>query len=197
MDPESNTPLSMEAWVDRYGDALFHFTLARVKKREIAEDLVQETFLAAVRSRDRFKGLASEKTWLFGILKHKVLDYFRKSKTQGAIDTRIDHPEALERCFNVKGGWQDRPAHWSVNPGKSHATGEFLDHFYRCLAALPERTADAFVYREIDGRSTDEICKALDISASNCWTMLYCARMGLRKCLEGYGYHPRGEGQST
>jgi len=64
--------INSDAWVDKYGDALFHFALARVNKRDIAEDLVQETFLAAVKSQERFKGQSSEKTWLFGILKHKV-----------------------------------------------------------------------------------------------------------------------------
>ena len=127
--------LNSDAWVDQYGDALFHFALARVNRRDIAEELVQETFLAAVQSQKRFKGQSSEKTWLFGILKHKV-----------------------------------------------------IDHFYQCLSGLPQRTADVFVYREIDGLSTDEICKLLGITSANCWVILYRARMLLRKCLELVGF---------
>jgi hypothetical protein len=92
--------------------------------------------------------------------------------------------------FNAKGGWQTRPAHWQTNPGKVQETREFLDHFYRCLSEVPQRSADAFVYREIDGLSTKEICKLLDISANNCWVLLYRARMLLRKCLELIGLGP-------
>lgn len=188
--------LNAEMWVDEYGDALFHFALARVKDKAIAEDLVQETFLAAVKSKERFKGQSSEKTWLFGILKHKVIDHYRKNKsTIYAQDISTD-PDNLEAFFNAKGGWQIRPAHWRTNPGKVQETKEFLDHFYRCLSDLPQRSADAFVYREIDGLSTEEICKLLDITVSNCWVIMYRARMLLRKCLELVGLGRQQEGNT-
>ena len=86
-----------------------------------------------------------------------------------------------------------RPEHWSGDPGKVQEIKEFLDHFYGCLAALPKRNADAFVYREIDGFSTEEICKLLGISATNCWVMLYRARMLLRRCLESAGFNQPNE----
>ncbi len=185
--------LNSDAWVDRYGDALFHFALARVNKREIAEDLVQETFLAAVQSQERFKGQSSEKTWLFGILKHKVIDHYRKNKaTVFALDLSND-PDSLDGFFNAKGGWQIRPQHWSTHPGKSQEVKEALDHFYQCLSGLPQRTADVFVYREIDGLGTDEICKLLGITSANCWVILYRARMLLRKCLELVGLGKKRE----
>lgn len=188
--------LNAEMWVDEYGDALFHFALARVKDKAIAEDLVQETFLAAVKSKERFKGQSSEKTWLFGILKHKVIDHYRKNKsTIYAQDISTD-PDNLGAFFNAKGGWQIRPAHWRTNPGKVQETKEFLDHFYRCLSDLPQRSADAFVYREIDGLSTEEICKLLDITVSNCWVIMYRARMLLRKCLELVGLGRQQEGNT-
>jgi RNA polymerase sigma-70 factor (ECF subfamily) len=194
VDNQTRAALDIDAWVDAYGDALFHFALARVKKRDVAEDLVQETFLAAVRAREGFQGRSSEKTWLFGILKHKIIDHYRKAKTTALIGDMVDKPDAMEAFFNDKGGWRMRPAHWSTHPGKAHDTREFLDHFYRCLAELPRRTAEAFVYREIDGLDTATICHRIGISAANCWTMLYRARMLLRKCLELYGFHPQVEG---
>lgn len=190
---EGSPKIDPDAWVDRYGDALFHFTLARVKNREIAEDLVQETFLAAVKSQDRFKGRSSEKTWLFGILKHKVIDHYRKNKSILYEQDLSLGTENLDAFFNAKGAWQTLPAHWRLNPGKSQEVREFLDHFYSCLADLPKRTADVFAYREIDGLSTKEICKLLDITAGNCWVILYRARMLLRKCLELAGLGPRQE----
>jgi len=184
--------INADAWVDRYGDALFHFALARVKNREIAEDLVQETFLAAVKSRERFRGQSTEKTWLFGILKHKVIDHYRKNKTVIYEQDLARGTDDLDAFFNAKGAWQMLPAHWSLNPGKSHAVKEFLDHFYLCLSDLPPKTADVFAHREIDGLSTREICELLDITANNCWVILYRARMLLRKCLELAGLGPPG-----
>ena len=188
--------LDAEMWVDHYGDALFHFALARVKDRNIAEDLVQETFLAAVQSQDRFKGRSSEKTWLFSILKHKVIDHYRKNKSTIHAQGIASDPDNLDSFFNAKGGWRTRPAHWRSNPGKAQETKEFLDHFYRCLSDLPQRSADAFVYREIDGRGTAEICKLLDITTTNCWVILHRARLLLRKCLELVGFNPQQEGNS-
>lgn len=188
--------INADMWVDQYGDSLFHFALARVKDRDTAEDLVQETFLAAVKAQSRFKGHSSEKTWLFGILKHKVIDHYRKNKPNIFARDLSDDPENMNAFFNAKGGWQNHPAHWLTNPGKVQETKEFLDHFYRCLAEVPQRSADAFVYREIDGLSTEEICAQLDISANNCWVLLYRARMLLRKCLELIGLGRRQEGNS-
>lgn len=184
-----------EAWVDRYGDALFHFALARVKNREIAEDLVQETFLAALKAQAHFKGQSSEKTWLYGILKHKVIDHYRKNKSVLYEQDLNMGTENLDAFFNAKGAWQTMPAHWRLNPGKSQEVREFLDHFYRCLADLPKKTADVFAYREIDGLSTREICNLLGITASNCWVILYRARMLLRKCLELAGLSPHQEAE--
>ena len=182
--------LDAEAWVDQYGDALFRFAVARIKNRDIAEDLVQEAFLAAVKSKERFQGKSSEKTWLFGILKHKIINHYRKSKTMVHVQDYTDDPDSMDAFFNTKGGWGAPPSHWSSNPGKAYDTREFLDHFYHCLSGLPNRSAEAFAHREIDGLTTGEICKRLDITESNCWVILYRARMLLRKCLEMVGYQP-------
>ncbi len=189
-----HTPkLDAEAWVDQYGDALFHFALARVNDREAAEDLVQETFLSAMKSRDRFQGRSSEKTWLVGILKHKVVDHYRKNRSILYKQDTWNDPNSPDGFFQANGSWHDRPQHWRTNPGKSQEIKEFLDHFYRCLADLPQRSADVFVYREMDGLSTAEICDRLELTSSNCWVILYRARMLLRKCLEVLGFSRQQE----
>jgi len=185
---EGTPKLNSDAWVDSYGDTLFRFALARVNNREVAEDLVQETFLAAVKSQENFKGQSSEKTWLFGILKHKVIDHYRKHKNIIYEQDLRRAPDSLDDFFDAKGAWQIRPEHWSANPGKSQEVKAFIDHFYRCLSELPQRSADVFAHREIDGLSTREICNLLDITSSNCWVILYRARMLLRKCLELAGF---------
>lgn len=186
--------LNAEKWVDQYGDALFRYAYARVNDDGVAEDLVQETFLAAVKDQGSFEGRSSEKTWLFSILKHKLIDYYRKEKRVIFAEAGEGDPDSMSAFFNAKGGWRIPPAHWRTNPGKVQEAKDFLDHFYRCLSGLPARTADAFVYREVDGMGTEEICRKLDITANNCWVLLYRARMLLRKCLESLGFGQNNKG---
>ncbi|MBT8373173.1 MAG: sigma-70 family RNA polymerase sigma factor [Desulfobacterales bacterium] len=178
-----------ESWVDQYGGFLYRFALSRVKEPAIAEDLVQETFLAALSARKNFQGRSSARTWLISILKHKLVDHIRKrvreqtsDKIESLSDAAVNDP--IDASFNNAGGWQTRPAKWTINPTKLYEQKEFIDVLYSCLGELPERQAKAFMMREIDGRTTDEICKDLNISATNSWVMLYRARMWLRKCLE-------------
>ena len=178
-----------EGWVDKYGDFLYHFTLARIKDPSVAEDIVQETFLAALKARENFRGRSSARTWLIAILKHKLVDYIRKrireeasDKVESMFNTATNDP--ADSSFNDAGDWRIRPSKWTIDPMKLYEQKEFMDVLYHCLGELPKRQAEAFMMREIDGFSTDEICKLLDISATNSWVMLYRARMWLRRCLE-------------
>ena len=95
-------------------------------------------------------------------------------------------PDSVDHMFDEKGRWieHERPAKWSTNPMKAYEQREFMDAFYRCLSDLPKRLSKAFVMREMEGQSTEEICKHLDITATNCWVILYRARMNLRRCLD-------------
>lgn len=184
--PQLDDPAS---WVDLYGDLLYRVALSRVKDPSIAEDLVQETFLAALKSRANFQGRSTARTWLIAILKHKIVDHIRQRVREPASDKVESLSDAFandpaEGNFKDDGGWLNRPAKWDVNPMKIYEQKEFMVILYRCLADLPERQAEAFMMRELDGLSTDEICKALNISATNSWVMLYRARMWLRQCIE-------------
>jgi len=123
-----------------------------------------------------------------------MIDHFRRSKSTVRYEDYIEDPDQMDAFFNSKGGWKAPSTYWSSNPAKANETQEFLDHFYRCLAGLPKRTADAFVHREIDGLSTSEICTRLNITENNCWVILYRARMMLRKCLEVVGFDQGSEG---
>jgi RNA polymerase sigma-70 factor (TIGR02943 family) len=173
-----------ESWVDHYGDFLYRFALARIKDPAVAEDLVQETFLAALRGRENFRGYSAGRTWLVAILKHKIVDYFRQKIREPSSDKIDALTDLTDPDFNDQGEWQLRPSRWAVHPGRIYEQKEFLDVLYRCLAELPERLAEAFMMREMDGLSTAEVCKALDITATNSWVRLYRARMSLRRCLE-------------
>jgi RNA polymerase sigma-70 factor (ECF subfamily) len=176
-------------WVDTYGDVLYRFALSRIKDPSVAEDLVQETFLAALKSRDNFQGRSSTRTWLVAILKHKIVDYIRKRVREQTSDNVEALSDAAAQSadssdFKDGGHWRHRPSKWLVNPMKVYEQKEFMDVLYSCLADLPQRQADTFMMREIDGFSTEEICKALNISATNSWVLLYRARMLLRRCVE-------------
>lgn len=187
MSNRKSEPVSIdnpESWVDSYGDFLYRFALSRVKDPSIAEDLVQETFLAALRARENFKGRSTGRTWLIAILKHKIVDHIRKKIREPSTDKIETLTDISDPDFDERGQWQIRPGKWTVNPGNLYEQKEFLDVLYRCLAELPERLAEAFVKREIDGLSTDQVCKELGITATNSWVMLYRARMSLRRCLE-------------
>ena len=178
--PEHASMDNPESWVDSYGDFLYRFALSRVKDPAVAEDLVQETFLAALRARENFKGQSAGRTWLIAILKHKIVDHIRE-KIREPSSNKIETPSDT---FDELGHWQVPPGKWAVNPGKLYEQKEFVNVLYRCLAELPERLAEAFIKREVDGLSTAEICKELGITATNSWVMLYRARMSLRSCLE-------------
>ena len=173
-----------ESWVDSYGDFLYRFALSRVKDPSVAEDLVQETFLAALRARENFKGQSTARTWMIAILKHKIVDHIRKKIREPSTDKIESLSDASDPDFDERGHWQKPPGKWAVNPVKLYEQKEFVDVLYRCLAELPERLAEAFIKREMEGLSTAEICKALDITATNSWVMLYRARMSLRRCLD-------------
>ena len=175
---------SPERWVDRYGDLLYRFALVRIKDPSIAEDLVQETFLAALHSRDRFEGRSKARTWLIAILKHKIIDHIRKKTKEQTTDRLENIAEIDDSSFSDNGKWHLHPNKWVINPDQVYQQKEFMETLYRCLSELPDRLARAFILREIDQQSTEEICKALDITATNSWVMLYRARMSLRLCLE-------------
>lgn len=193
---ETPQGLDPRLWVDRYGDYLYRFALARVFDRTAAEDVVQETFVSALRSMKNFRGHSSEKTWLTSILKHKILDHFRKKrrdKTQGQFETVQDE---IQQLFDEKGKWKEGPAKWKTNPKALLEQKEFLKILYTCLEELSKRLAQAFVLREMDGLSTEEICNVLNISATNCWVILYRARTLLRQCLEVNWFEEGADGVS-
>lgn len=190
MKDQDKIRLDPDNWVGEYGAALLGFALARVKNSEEAKDLVQETYFAALRSQKNFKGISSEKTWLFGILKHKVLDHFGKSRKMLFISDVWPNPDGSEMFSRAQSsGWNDSRL-LGADPEKDYNYREFLDYFYRCLSLLPNRAAAVFIYREIEGFSTEEIRQILGISKFNCWTIFHRAKRRLREHLEIYGIKP-------
>lgn len=180
-------PLNPERWVDEHGDILYRYALTRVHDASTAQDMVQETFLAAVKGAESYSGKSSERTWLVGILKHKIIDFIRKaSREQTYEDPEMpaDRDEIADLYFDRKGHWKVAPPDWQTHPRKQFEQQEFHEVLLRCLNALKDRMRDAFMLRELEGLNADEICKQLDISSTNLWVILYRARMQLKGCLE-------------
>jgi RNA polymerase sigma-70 factor (ECF subfamily) len=177
--------------VDEHGDHLYHFALARVGRPDAAEDLVQETLLAALQAAGTFAGRASERTWLTGILKNKLVDRLRRGgRTQVASDLgRSD--DWLDGLYDRTGHWKAAPGRWGADPVELLQRREFWDAFERCRAGLPDRLREVLSLRLLDDVPAAEVCQALGISATNLWTLLHRARVRLWHCLDRKGLGPR------
>jgi RNA polymerase sigma-70 factor (ECF subfamily) len=182
----NNSAGGPESWVDRHGDSLFRYAMFRLREPDLAADVVQETFLDALRARRSFEGRSHERTWLIGILKHKIADHHRKNRRDqsvlngaSAIPVRDANPS-----FDGRGHWRNGPGSWAGDPGRDLESREFWETFTTCLAKLPQGLADAFYLRELDDLSAEEVRDLLGITPANLWARLHRARSFLRKCLE-------------
>ncbi len=182
-------------WVDEHADVLFRFAMLRLRDASAAEEIVQETFLAALQSVERFAGQASERTWLVGILKHKIVDHFRKlARERPQVETAND---ADLRLFDENRYWlhDDGPRDWGSDPSTEYERARFGEILQGCLSGLPPRMAAAFTMREIDDFDSSEVCKVLDVTATNLWVILHRARAQLRLCLETNWVSAKGRPQ--
>ena len=190
-----NQTLDPETWVDQHGDALYRYALFRVQNAQVAEDLVQETLIAALRARDGFAGRSTVRTWLFGILKHKIIDHIRKVSRERPHEDIESLMNMSDDIFDGRGGWKAKPAEWTTDPALLFQQHEFWEILQACMLALPPRLNQAFTLRELDGLSTEEVRKILQVSATNGGVMLHRARMRLRECLERKWFDENGEGK--
>ena len=176
---EPNRTPDSSRWVEEHGDALYRYALLRVNDPDLAGDLVQDTFLSALKGAENFRGGSTVRTWLIGILKHKIIDHYRRNKVEilssdasiGSEDDDLDH---VDRASDT----------WAEAPSQLVENREFWATFTSCLEGLPEAHRRAFSLREFDGLPGEEICKILGVTPSNLWVILHRARAKLRHCLE-------------
>lgn len=171
-------------WVDLYGDQLYCYALRILRDPEAAEDVVQETFLGALRKKKDFQGRSLEKTWLFGILKHKITDHLRKRKPQTELDDQAVADEETKTFFNDKGHWQIPVGKWNSQPEDLLERSRFIEILRSCLEALPLELNKTFNLREMQGIPSKDICDILGITQNNLWIRMYRARMKIRDCLD-------------
>jgi RNA polymerase sigma-70 factor (ECF subfamily) len=172
--------------LDTHRRYLLRVAQLQLRDMDLAEDVVQETMLAALKARDGFTGRSSVKTWLTGILKHKIVDAIRQRQREPRVAASFEEETDLDDfdpMFKDNGAWEAPPAEWG-DPENALSRSQFYDVMDMCLEKLPPNTARVFVMREVMDLTTEEICKELSITANNLWVILYRARMALRMCLE-------------
>ncbi len=186
---ENKKTFDPTVWVDRHGDYLFGFAFLRLRDESVAEDIVQETLLAAIQSFDPSAANSDERKWLTEILRRQIIDLFRRNCQKVALTDDESDMSSYQYLFadeTWKDHWTEEtmPSDWQTTAEKELEKGEFCARLEHCLGELPVRVANAFILHEIDRLSGAEICDILRVSKENYWAILHRARTHLRRCLE-------------
>lgn len=175
-----------ELWVEKYSDYLFRFAFSRVNDETTAQDLVQETFLAALENVAGFEGRSSESTWLTAILKNKIIDLYRKRSSGMAKKTEWLEEQHDQDFFETGNGhWKDlyRPREFGL-AGDEIAAKEFTRILQQCMQKLPALWFSVFSLKHMEDESSEKICKRMKITPSNYWVIMHRSKLNLRACLE-------------
>jgi RNA polymerase sigma-70 factor (ECF subfamily) len=161
------------------------FARTQLRNEAWAEDAVSETLLAALEKPGSFAGQSQLKTWLVGVLKHKVIDQLRRHHREATVLTDDDAEDLDEALFHTEGRehWRELPTDWG-RPDAALAQRQFFDVLQACMDHLPPAQGRVFLMREWLELGTDDICKELQITATNLWVLLHRARLRLQQCLQ-------------
>jgi len=181
---------NIQEWVSLYADDLFRWAFHKINDRESAEDLVQDTFLAAFKSIDKFQGKSNPKTWLFSIMNNKIIDLYRKNFrnttiTQSQLNNETGSYDVFENLFDSQGTWRPdaKPSNWQEIDRHLLDDMEFRQVLQDCLKDLPANWSSAIHFKYLENKEAKEICKDLGISTSNYWQILHRAKLQLRVCI--------------
>lgn len=167
--------------VSTYTNSMFSFAYNRVKEKEAAKDILQNTFLAAVESYPSFKNKSHPKTWLFAILRHKIVDFLRKKSScpEFAYDTYN------QKFFNSCGSWQkgQAPQNWDIEDNLFHNSA-FIKVLSKCIDNLPQKWTLIIKLKYFEGMDTNKICEHLSITRANYWQITHRSKLHLRRSLE-------------
>lgn len=166
----------VSSWMKNYSDTLYSYVLCRVKDAGTARDILQETFIAGWKGYEDFRNEAEEKTWLFSILKNKLIDHYRKQARQQEVSTDT-------YFFNEAEHWtkEAAPRKWQET---ANDTKEFYSILYNCRSKLTTLYQSVFSLRYLDEEDAEHICKVLEITSSNYWVILHRCKLHLRDCLQ-------------
>ncbi|MFP6583901.1 MAG: sigma-70 family RNA polymerase sigma factor [Candidatus Hydrogenedentota bacterium] len=181
-------------WVAAHGDYLYRFAMQRLQNQSTVEDVVQDTFLAAIRARDSFSNQSTIRTWLTGILKHKIMDQYRAIRRELGELSADPFAATIDDIYDDRKHLKPPAQPWADDPREAFEKQEFWTQMDSCIQKLPERQSMIFTMREMDGYSSEEICKLLEITPTNYWVILHRGRVALRRCLEihWFGNNKRG-----
>ena len=173
-------------------EQMLKFAILQLRQHSAAEDAVQDALVGAMKNIDTFSGRSAFKSWVFAILKHKIIDGIRaKGRTVAISDLQYDPdgPEDASFLFDEAGHWKEEhaPSKWR-NPEQHMHNAQFWVVFEACLNKLPSNQARSFMMREFIGLDSDEICKELELSTTNLHVLLHRARLGLQKCLDAHWF---------
>lgn len=187
--PEILNILRPNDWTKTYADELFGYAINKTSNTELAEDLVQETFLAGLKSLNNFKGQSSERTWLFSILKFKIADHYRKASTKYEINNSkfgIEEDSYIDNYFTEDGDWKENavPTDWGINYSTSIENKELANTLNGCIDKLPDNQKKLILLKLVEEEETEIVCKELNITTTNYWVIIHRAKLQLRACLE-------------
>ena len=182
---ETDTNKIIAELFNKHADYLYNFTITRVNDEYVAQDLVQETFISALKNYASFESRSKASTWLIAILKNKIIDHYRK-KVREYKKESLDVLKGTEAYFDDKGHWSKEasPRSWKMDASVVLEQEEFYETLQQCLKRLGDMQRIAFTMKHLEGIETKEICKELDITASNYWVIIHRAKLQLRMCLE-------------
>lgn len=187
---QNDPAIVIESWVNAYSDKMYSWCLYKTNSKEIAEDLVQDTFMAAFQSIKKYEGKSDPKTWLFSILNNKIADHFRKLYRNPTItESKINQSSEasfFETWFDSNGGWleEQRPQAWRDEDAHLIDNKIFVQVLQSCMNKLSPDCYSAIQLKYLEGKKGEIICHELQISPTNFWQLLHRARLQLRRCLE-------------
>ena len=176
--------LEPRRWVELHADYLYAYALNRIDEIELARDLVQETFLAALERVGEFEGKSSERTWLTAILKYKVIDVYRKRASGGRAD--VDRGEEMDFFEVDSGHWKAEyaPKALGIDNRDPLLQKELGSVLQRCLQKLPALWLSIFTMKHVDEEPTEAICTELKVTPANFWVIMHRAKLNLRACMQ-------------
>jgi RNA polymerase sigma-70 factor (TIGR02943 family) len=178
------------AEVEQLRPQLLRFARTQLRNEAWAEDAVSETLLAALERPGAYAGQSQLKTWLVGILKHKVVDQLRQHAREATVLVADDGADVDGELFNEGGGWRELPAEWG-DPQAAFSQHQFFEVLQACCDHLPPTQGRVFMMREWLELDSETICKELTITATNLWVLLHRARLRLRECLQSHWFAGR------
>lgn len=171
-------------WLEEHGDALYAYCLLRVRESATAEKLVEDALISAITAVKTYKGQSSERAWLIGILKRKILGHLRRVAKGKPLDAGRNPDEYTNRYFDESEKWQVPVNDWS-DTDESLERKRFRTVFRDCVERLPERLRILYALKELDGLEPEELLDALNIETEdNLRVMLFRARAHLHQCLQ-------------